>query len=161
MNIQAQQSGFYALLLFLAAGLFVVALGPGMWGNVEAGVHSWQHLVFDMICHQDPERSFFLNGTPMAVCARCIGIYGAFFAGVAGMPVTARYIPVRNRRFMQLMVVVIVLNMLDIFGNLLGIWTNTLISRLLLGSLFGISVAFFLTNEFFNINLDTEIQHGE
>jgi uncharacterized membrane protein len=27
------------------------------------------------ICHQRPERSFFLNGQQMAVCARCMGLY--------------------------------------------------------------------------------------
>ena len=27
------------------------------------------------ICHQRPERSFFINGLQMAVCARCTGVY--------------------------------------------------------------------------------------
>jgi len=27
------------------------------------------------ICHQKPERSFFLSGLQMAVCARCTGLY--------------------------------------------------------------------------------------
>lgn len=77
------------------------------------------------------------------------------------MPLIPKILPVRNRRFLQLMIVVIVLNVLDVFGNLLGIWTNTLLSRFLLGSLFGGSIAFYLTNEFFNINKYTEIQDGE
>jgi uncharacterized membrane protein len=28
-----------------------------------------------VICHQKPERSFFINGLQMAVCARCTGLY--------------------------------------------------------------------------------------
>ena len=36
------------------------------------------HEIFPLaafICHQRPERSFFLNGQQMAVCARCTGLY--------------------------------------------------------------------------------------
>jgi uncharacterized membrane protein len=34
-----------------------------------------------LICHQRPERSFFLDGRQVAVCARCTGLYaGAAFA---------------------------------------------------------------------------------
>ena len=29
------------------------------------------------ICHQRPERSFIVCGTPLPLCARCIGIYAA------------------------------------------------------------------------------------
>ena len=39
---------------------------------------------FSPVCHQDPARSFWIFGAPVAVCARCLGIYlgaavGAFF----------------------------------------------------------------------------------
>ncbi|MDP9262857.1 MAG: DUF2085 domain-containing protein [Acidobacteriota bacterium] len=30
---------------------------------------------FSPVCHQDPARSFWIFGAPMAVCARCLGIY--------------------------------------------------------------------------------------
>jgi len=37
-----------------------------------------------LICHQRPERSFFLFGAPLAVCARCAGIYaGAALMAIA------------------------------------------------------------------------------
>lgn len=161
MKLTLQQPAYYILLLFIAAGLFAVALGPGLWGNTEAGLRSWQHLVFELACHQDPLRSYSVNGEVMAVCSRCIGIYGAFFIGVLGMPVTARYLPVRNKLFLQLMTGVIVLNMLDVAGNLMGIWTNSMVSRLLLGTLFGITVAGYLTSGFFTITKHTEIRNGE
>jgi uncharacterized membrane protein len=161
MKVQAQQTGLYVLLLAASAVIFLIALGPGFWGNEGAGLLSWQHQVFNLLCHQDPTRSFFIKDVPMAVCSRCIGIYGMFLLGVISMPLIPKILPVRNRRFLQLMIVVIVLNVLDVFGNLLGIWTNTLLSRFLLGSLFGGSIAFYLTNEFFNINKYTEIQDGE
>ena len=30
---------------------------------------------FALVCHQRPERSFWIFGAPVAVCARCLGIY--------------------------------------------------------------------------------------
>lgn len=33
------------------------------------------YLVGSLLCHQRPERSFFLWGSQMPVCARCTGIY--------------------------------------------------------------------------------------
>jgi len=42
------------------------------------------YLVGSFLCHQRPERSFFLWGSQMPVCARCAGIYaGAAIAAMA------------------------------------------------------------------------------
>ncbi len=37
-----------------------------------------------VICHQLPERSFFLDGRQLPVCARCTGLYLSGAAGLAG-----------------------------------------------------------------------------
>jgi len=42
-----------------------------------------------LICHQRPERSFYLFGVPLPVCARCTGIY-------AGAALTAMAVAVRG-----------------------------------------------------------------
>ena len=46
------------------------------------------YLVGSLLCHQRPERSFFLWGSQMPVCARCTGIY--FGAALSALIVTAR-----------------------------------------------------------------------
>jgi uncharacterized membrane protein len=48
----------------------------------------WHGLVYGLastVCHQRPERSFFLNGRQFPVCGRCAGLYlsGALAAVVA------------------------------------------------------------------------------
>jgi len=43
-------------------------------------------LFFSPVCHQAPDRSLHLLGHPLAVCARCTGIYGGFLLGVAIYP---------------------------------------------------------------------------
>jgi predicted membrane protein DUF2085 len=55
------------------------------------------YLVGSLLCHQRPERSFFLWGSQMPVCARCLGIYaGAALAAIA-LPFVARLKPSRLR----------------------------------------------------------------
>jgi hypothetical protein len=54
------------------------------------------YLVGSLLCHQRPERSFFLWGSQMPVCARCLGIYaGAALAAIA-LPFVARLKPSRS-----------------------------------------------------------------
>ena len=48
---------------------------------------------FSRLCHQNPARSFVVQGSPVAVCVRCLGIYcgvalGALFRS-AKMPAAA------------------------------------------------------------------------
>ena len=38
--------------------------------------------VGSVVCHQLPERSFFLDGRQLPVCARCTGLY---LSGAAGL----------------------------------------------------------------------------
>ena len=40
-----------------------------------------------LVCHQIPERTFHLSAGPLAVCARCLGLY---VGGVAGLVAGAR-----------------------------------------------------------------------
>src|SRR5437867_1894183 len=54
------------------------------------------YLVGSLLCHQLPERSFFLWGSQMPVCARCLGIYaGAAIAAIA-LRLVARLKPSRS-----------------------------------------------------------------
>lgn len=39
------------------------------------------YMLFSPICHQIPQRTFFLLGLQLPVCARCTGIYLGGFAG--------------------------------------------------------------------------------
>lgn len=40
------------------------------------------YLLFSFVCHQQPERSLWLAGAPMAVCARCAGVYFGVLLGL-------------------------------------------------------------------------------
>ena len=55
------------------------------------------YLVGSLLCHQRPERSFFLWGSQMPVCARCTGIYAGAAIAALALPVVARLKPSRLR----------------------------------------------------------------
>lgn len=79
---------------WLATGcaLACVALAPlararGWW----VGEPIYQ--AFHALCHQLPERSFHLEGQPLAVCHRCSGIYLGFWLGLVLWPKSQRWRP--------------------------------------------------------------------
>jgi uncharacterized membrane protein len=83
--------------------------------------------VFSRLCHQDPSRSFMLEGSPVAVCVRCLGIYwGAALAGV-----------LRLGRIPLLLGIAMLLNGIDVGTGMLHWHGNLPLVRFLLGLLLG------------------------
>ncbi|MGA3224654.1 MAG: DUF2085 domain-containing protein [Acidobacteriaceae bacterium] len=85
---------------------------------------------FSRICHQDPTRSFLVEGSPVAVCVRCLGIYcGAALAAWLrlGRGVAAR-----------LLAAALLINVLDVATGALHWHGNLPLVRLLLGLLLGV-----------------------
>ena len=149
MEIRAHQQGIYFALLITSLALLLIGLGPGLFHQSDLGGYSWQHQVFDLVCHQKPDRSFFINGQAMAVCSRCLGIYGGFAVIVLLMPLIPRFFTVINSLLLKLIIVSIVVNLADVLANQFSIWSNTLHSRFWLGASFGVFLGLYLTNEFF------------
>ena len=153
--LQFKNRVLYTLVFGGSLLLLVIALGPGLFGNPSIPYASWQFKAFHVLCHQNPVRSLTLDGSQMAVCARCIGIYGSFFIGVIMMPFLGLIKKLKFRYYFRFLIGTIILNLIDVLGNLFGFWTNTNESRFVFGVLFGLSAAVLLTNEFFN-KLNTE-----
>jgi uncharacterized membrane protein len=83
--------------------------------------------VFSRLCHQDPSRSFVLEGSPVAVCVRCLGIYWG--AAVAGMLCLGKA--------PRLLGLAMLLNGLDVVTGTLHWHGNLPLVRFLLGLLLG------------------------
>jgi uncharacterized membrane protein len=96
------------LLAFISVVLSPMTLQsgsvPGLDGRIGS-VDNWdelqgmpplQRLVYavgDLNCHQQADRSFFLNGNQLPVCARDVGILGGLIVGLAAYMFVRR--PVR------------------------------------------------------------------
>jgi uncharacterized membrane protein len=98
---------------------------------------------FSHVCHQSPERSFYIAGYPLAVCARCTGLYVGFAAAVVFYPVMTSlkrtHAPERKWLFIAAAPLAI-----DFALGFIGIWENNHASRLLTGALLGAVSVFFI-----------------
>ena len=68
-------------LIFLAPVVLwclLIVLAPYLMSIDQDFVANLIYLLFSPSCHQLPERSFFLFGYKLAVCARCTSIYFGF-----------------------------------------------------------------------------------
>ena len=125
-----------ALLLI---GMVVAA--PLANTNQQTFLAAALYQAFSHLCHQQPERSFFIAGQQFAVCARCTGIYAGLAAGAICYPLLAslRRTTPPDRKWLFIAALPLAFD----FGlGFLGIWENTHSSRFLTGALLG-SVAVF------------------
>jgi len=97
---------------------------------------------FAPVCHQIPSRSLFLWGFPLAVCARCFGIYIGFAAGLFLYPFLRGFSSVRLPLLKTFVFVSFPL-VLDFAGNILRLWSTSNIPRLLIGFLWGTILPFY------------------
>ncbi|NGP89636.1 DUF2085 domain-containing protein [Fodinibius halophilus] len=159
--MQTKQLKLYFLVLVLTCGIVLVALGGGLWNQSGFWLFQWQHQAFQMLCHQLPERSFWINGQPMAVCSRCLGIYSAFAIFWITMPLWAKWTFPNLLSPKKLALSALILNFIDVVGNMLGFWQNTLLSRLVLGILLGSTGALIFSRDFFLTTIKSKgINHG-
>jgi uncharacterized membrane protein len=92
---------------------------------------------FSHLCHQDPIRSFSINGAQLPVCSRCTAIYLGGLVGVAGYPILGFF--KRGEGHLTGPAVAAAGLLLANAGlDLVGALPNTFFSRFLTGSLFGV-----------------------
>lgn len=117
--------------LWLPLAFVAMAMAPLAAPLLAAG-HPLSALLirsfFSRLCHQDPARSFAIQGSPVAVCVRCLGIY----CGVAAAAV------VRLRRAPRLLEIALLLNLLDAAAEALHWHGNLPLTRFWLGLLLGL-----------------------
>lgn len=141
-----KQKPLYIFVLCLSALLVFIALGGGLFGQAEPWFLQWQHKLFYGLCHQEPDRSFWISGQPMAVCSRCFGIYTGFFAGLIAGPNAVRKI--KKAVLKKILLVILIVNIVDVAGNIINIWNNTLFSRFALGFLLAAAAGLLLGKAF-------------
>jgi len=100
------------------------------------------YAVFSPTCHQIPSRCFYAFGNPVAVCARCLGIYAGFLLGILIFPLIKDF----SKPAMPKAKTLIFLSMpiiIDATGNLAGLWTSSNWVRLLTGIIWAIILPFY------------------
>jgi len=100
------------------------------------------YFCFSPVCHQIPGRSFSVFGYPMAVCARCLGIYFGFLAGMGLYPLLRGFSKIQLPK-MKIFLAVSLPIVADTAGNLLGLWATANLLRLATGILWGTILPFY------------------
>lgn len=98
--------------------------------------------LFAPVCHQRPERCFFLFGFPLAVCARCWGIYLGILAGL-GLHFIRRGFSIPRPPSLGALALVSLPIGIDTAGNFLHFWKTGNEARFLTGIFWGMILPFF------------------
>ena len=96
------------------------------------------------VCHQMPERAFWIAGHPLAVCARCTGIYAGFALAVLLYPLVARRLSSRGTPRREWLILALAPTTIDFTLGITGLWVNTHLSRALTGAWLGAWLAFYV-----------------
>lgn len=101
------------------------------------------YLSFGLLCHQLPERSFFIAGQKFAVCSRCTGLYFGFVLTLAVYPLlkSLRRTDLPSRKWLIAAAIPL---LIDFSLTFFGIWENTPESRFLTGMLLGSVMVFYV-----------------
>ena len=134
----------WSLVAAIALLLVLLILGAPLalaGGHVNLGLTIYQS--FANLCHQDPDRSFFIAGHKFAVCARCTGLYFGFALAVLVYPLVKSLRSVETPRRTWLFMAAAPMAV-DFSLGFLGIWENTHLSRLSTGALLGTVSVFYV-----------------
>jgi uncharacterized membrane protein len=94
---------------------------------------------YGTVCHQMEARSHMVAGHPMAVCVRCSAIYIGFLLGVGASMFFGRSFSLPWVRIGVLAVAAMLA--LDVLMDLLGVLSNTILSRTVSGGMFGLALS--------------------
>lgn len=128
----------FSLLLFA-----LILAAPLAAANSHSFFAFTIYKTFSHLCHQAPERSFFIGGHTFAVCARCTGLYAGFAAAMLLYPLvtSVRRTATPERKWLFIAAALMAVD----FGlGFFGIWENTHFSRLFTGLLLGAVSVFYL-----------------
>ena len=117
----------------LPAGLAAAAVGAPLFSALGFPLFTfaiWQF--FSLVCHQDPARSFWIAGAPVAVCARCLGIYLGVAAGA--------WVPAERKLLLRALVLVLAASLVDFLAEAAGLHVNWPLVRFALGGALGVTL---------------------
>lgn len=97
-----------------------------------------------VVCHQIPERSFFIDGRQLPVCARCTALYLGALAGLLGWCAWKlahgwKRIGVSPRAAIRIVVAAAIPTALSVTTGALGMWDGSNMTRAVLAVPLGLS----------------------
>ena len=131
----------------ISVGLAALSAGGAALAAAAPFLHSpLIHALFRPLCHQQPDRSFWMAGAPMAACARCLGIYigaavGLFVSAFRLSAFASGTGPETRRLRPGICLASLALLAADVFSEWLGLRPAWAAGRMLTGLLAGAAAA--------------------
>lgn len=123
--------------------ILLIVVPPVLAGNGAEGAASPFYSFFSHICHQLPERSFFIFGHKLAVCSRCFGVYFGLLLGLAGYPLIRNVENIEPLPRVWLFASMVPIG-IDWSLTVFGIWKNTFASRFITGLILGFTCGVYI-----------------
>lgn len=130
-------------LTLVCAWLVLILVPPAAKSVGVTSISAPLYHFFSFLCHQIPERSFYLAGEPFGVCSRCFGVYFGLALGFAIYPL---WRPIAETEplpkfwlFLSLIPITV-----DWSLTIFHLWENTHLSRFLTGTLLGVACATYI-----------------
>lgn len=129
--------------ILAAVWAFMIALAPAAAAHEFFSLSNPLYNFFGFLCHQNPARSIDLVGHPLAVCARCFGVYAGLLLGFVAYPLVRSIEEVEPLPRVWLFLAIIPVA-IDWLLGVFDIWANTPVSRFLTGAILGAACAVYI-----------------
>ncbi len=126
----------FVILLAWCIGFF----SPAFNSQFSTAFRPFLDLVYSRVCHQDPAKTFSINGSLLLVCARCTGIYlGAFFTITVLLLTT-----IKLHLTKKILIISGLPMLLDVISYSIGFYNYSKILAFVTGFIFGCISMWFL-----------------
>ena len=129
---------YFTVLLLSFIWCFSIILAPYLKAN-KSGYNIFIYFFFSRICHQLPERSFYIFGEKFAVCERCTSIYFSFFVGTVLYPLTKK---IKSKHIKTCLLLSIIFIVIDFFFGYINF--QNIYSIIISGSALGLCSSYFV-----------------
>lgn len=136
-----------------------ILLAPLAKAGGLISVSSPLYTFFSYICHQIPERSFYIAGEQFGVCSRCFGVYFGMVLGFAIYPLWRPIDEIEPLRRFWLFLSLIPIG-IDWSLTIFGIWENTQASRFITGLILGVACATYIVPAIVEITRNLSLRRG-
>lgn len=142
MDPRSVRRVWFATLAGAIVWLGAIFLAPWLAARGAAGPARFVYAIFAPVCHQIPGRCFALNGHPLAVCGRCLGIYAGIAAGLVLYPLARGFSRVSLPPVRVFLLLTLPMT-LDAAGGILGAWKSPIGLRFTTGFAWGTVLPFY------------------
>jgi uncharacterized membrane protein len=131
------------LILILSFWLGGIVIAPVL----AASAIYWQkhiarilYFLYQPVCHQFPQRSFYINSFPFTVCVRCFAVY------LCGLVLAVYYLFRHSIKMLKLSsyVIIAIFPLLDFILEKLNLYHNLIFLRFITGGMLGFILFHFL-----------------